>query len=47
MRKSPPNRDVQRERRDWIRESERWTHERHLEKGYRIKWGYVGIAYLV
>ncbi|WP_019903024.1 hypothetical protein [Methylobacterium sp. 77] len=46
MRKSP-NRDVQRERRDWIRESERWTHERHLEKGYRIKWGYVGIAYLV
>ncbi|WP_027170662.1 hypothetical protein [Methylobacterium sp. 10] len=47
MRKSAPNRDVQRERRDWIRESERWTHERHLEKGYRIKWGYVGIAYLV
>ncbi|CAA2143463.1 ATPase [Methylobacterium bullatum] len=47
MRKSPPNRDVQRERRDWIRESERWTHERHLEKGYRIKWGYVAIAYLV
>lgn len=47
MRKSPPSRDVQRERRDWIRESERWTHERHLEKGYRIKWGYVGIAYLV
>ncbi|GJE16548.1 ATPase [Methylobacterium marchantiae] len=47
MRKSAPNRDVQRERRDWIRESERWTHERHLEKGYRIKWGYVAIAYLV
>lgn len=47
MRKSPPSRDVQRERRDWIRESERWDHERHLEKGYRIKWGYVGVAYLV
>lgn len=47
MRKSPPNRDVQRERRDWIRESERWKFDRHLEKGYRIKWGYVAIAYLV
>jgi hypothetical protein len=47
MPRNPPSRDVQRERRDWIRESERWTQERHIEKGYRIKWGYVGIAYLV
>lgn len=47
MRKTPPSRDVQRERREWRRESDRWTHERHVEKGYRIKWGYVAIAYLV
>lgn len=47
MPKTPPSRDVQRERRDWRRESELWTHARHVEKGYRIKWGYVGIAYLV
>ncbi|KQO71757.1 ATPase [Methylobacterium sp. Leaf87] len=47
MRKTPPSRDVQRERREWRRESDRWIHERHVEKGYRIKWGYVGIAYLV
>ncbi|MDB5644763.1 ATPase [Methylobacterium sp.] len=47
MRKTPPSRDVQREARDWRRESDRWAHERHVERGYRIKWGYVGIAYLV
>ena len=47
MPKSPPNREVQRERRTWALESQRWKHERHVEKGYRIKWGYVGIAYLV
>lgn len=47
MRKQPPSRDVQRERRAWLTESERWTHERHVERGYRIKWGYVAIAYLV
>ncbi len=47
MRKTPPNRDVQREARDWRRETDRWVHERDVEKGYRIKWGYVGIAYLV
>lgn len=47
MRKMPPSREVQRERRAWAIESERWTHERHVEKGYRIKWGYVAIAYLV
>ena len=47
MRKMPPSRDVQRERRAWAIESDRWTHERHVEKGYRIKWGYVAIAYLV
>ncbi|MGU3537026.1 ATPase [Methylobacterium sp. A54F] len=43
----PPSREVQREARAWKLESERWTHERHVERGYRIKWGYVGIAYLV
>ncbi|MCJ2006977.1 ATPase [Methylobacterium sp. E-041] len=47
MRKMPPSREVQRERRAWAIESDRWTHERHVEKGYRIKWGYVAIAYLV
>ena len=47
MRKMPPSREVQRERRAWAVESDRWTHERHVEKGYRIKWGYVAIAYLV
>ncbi|WP_245930911.1 ATPase [Methylobacterium radiodurans] len=47
MSKSPPSRDVQRERRAWSLESQRWKHERDVEKGYRIKWGYVAIAYLV
>ncbi|WP_375464524.1 ATPase [uncultured Methylobacterium sp.] len=47
MRKMPPSREVQRERRAWVIESDRWAHERHVEKGYRIKWGYVAIAYLV
>ncbi|WP_336485241.1 ATPase [Methylobacterium nigriterrae] len=47
MRNTPPSREAQRERRAWILESDKWTHERHVEKGYRIKWGYVGIAYLV
>ena len=44
---APPSRDIQRERRDWRIESDRWRRERHIDKGYRIKWGYVGIAYLV
>ncbi|MBX9930243.1 MAG: ATPase [Methylobacterium sp.] len=47
MPRNPPSRDVQRERRAWIREKEHWRHERHVERGYRIKWGYVGIAYFV
>ncbi|WP_375455463.1 ATPase [uncultured Methylobacterium sp.] len=47
MRKMPPSREVQRERRAWAIESDRWTQERHVAKGYRIKWGYVAIAYLV
>ncbi len=47
MLQSPPSRDVQRERRAWSLESQRWKHERDVEKGYRIKWGYVAIAYLV
>lgn len=47
MPRTPPSRDVQRERRAWIRETDQWRHERHVGRGYRIKWGYVGIAYLV
>ncbi len=43
----PPSREVARERREWRLESDRWKHQRHVEKGYRIKWGYVAIAYLV
>jgi len=47
MTQQPRNRDVQRERREWALDQQRWTHARHVEKGYRIKWGYVAIAYLV
>lgn len=47
MLRNPPSRDAQREHRAWIRETDQWRHARHVEKGYRIKWGYVGIAYLV
>ena len=42
-----PNRDVQRERREWVLDQQRWKHQRDIERGYRIKWGYVAIAYLV
>ncbi|MCJ2014394.1 ATPase [Methylobacterium sp. J-076] len=44
---APPSREIARERREWRLESDRWRHQRHVEKGYRIKWGYVAIAYLV
>ena len=44
---APPSREIQRERREWRIESDRWRQERHVDKGYRIKWGYVGVAYLV
>lgn len=47
MWKLSPNRDVQRERREWSLDQHRWKHARDVERGYRIKWGYVGIAYLV
>ncbi len=47
MRKTPPSREVARERRSWIDESADWKHQREVSRGYRIKWGYVGIAYLV
>ncbi|GJE29229.1 ATPase [Methylobacterium organophilum] len=47
MRKVPPNRDVQREAREWALDQHRWKHQRDVERGYRIKWGYVAIAYLV
>lgn len=42
-----PNRDASRERREWALDQQRWTQARHVERGYRIKWGYVAIAYLV
>ncbi len=45
--KAPPSRDLARERREWKLESDRWQHQRHVDRGYRIKWGYVAIAYLV
>ncbi|MDQ0447976.1 hypothetical protein QO012_002481 [Methylobacterium aerolatum] len=45
--KAPPSREIAREKREWKIESDRWRHQRHVEKGYRIKWGYVAIAYLV
>ena len=41
------NRDAQRERREWALDVQRWKQARDIEKGYRIKWGYVAIAYLV
>ena len=44
---APPSREIARERRDWKLESDKWRHDRHVAKGYRIKWAYVGIAYLV
>lgn len=43
----PPNRDALRERREWALDMQRWKQARDVERGYRIKWGYVGIAYLV
>ncbi len=47
MWKLSPDRDVLRERREWSLDQQRWKHARDVERGYRIKWGYVGIAYLV
>lgn len=45
--KAPPSREIAREKREWRLESDRWKHQRHVERGYRIKWGYVAIAYVV
>jgi len=47
MPKTPPSREVQRERRAWAVESDDWRLDRAVRKGFRIKWGYVAIAYLV
>ena len=47
MLRQPANRDAQRERREWALDQSRWKHARDVERGYRIKWGYVAIAYLV
>ncbi|MGY2048794.1 ATPase [Methylobacterium sp. JK268] len=45
--RTPPDRIVARERRAWSDETAAWKQRRAVEKGYRIRWGYVGIAYLV
>ncbi len=47
MWKRAPNRDALRERREWALDQQQWKLARDIERGYRIKWGYVSIAYLV
>ncbi|MEH3146602.1 MAG: ATPase [Methylobacterium frigidaeris] len=47
MAKQPPDRVVARERRAWTDETDAWKQTRAVQKGYRIRWGYVSIAYLV
>jgi hypothetical protein len=45
--RTPPDRIVARERRAWSDETAAWKQGRAVEKGYRIRWGYVAIAYVV
>ncbi|WP_018262902.1 hypothetical protein [Methylobacterium sp. WSM2598] len=45
--RKPPDRIVARERRAWSDETAAWQQRRAVEKGYRIRWGYVAIAYVV
>jgi hypothetical protein len=47
MGRQPPDRVFTREKRAWADETDAWKQERAIRKGYRIRWGYVGIAYLV
>ncbi|UHC14701.1 ATPase [Methylobacterium currus] len=47
MGRQPPDRVVVREKRAWTDETDAWKQERAIRKGYRIRWGYVAIAYLV
>ncbi len=47
MGRQPPDRVVVREKRAWTDETDAWKQDRAIRKGYRIRWGYVAIAYLV
>ena len=47
MGRQPPVRVVVREKRAWTDETDAWKQDRAIRKGYRIRWGYVAIAYLV
>ncbi|KMO39246.1 ATPase [Methylobacterium variabile] len=47
MGRQPPDRVVVREQRAWTDETDAWKQDRAIRKGYRIRWGYVAIAYLV
>ncbi len=47
MGRQPPDRVIVRERRAWADETDAWKQDRAVRKGYRIRWGYVGIAYVV
>lgn len=47
MSRQPPDRVVVREKRAWTDETDAWKQDRAIRKGYRIRWGYVAIAYLV
>ncbi|GJE04569.1 ATPase [Methylobacterium isbiliense] len=47
MARKPPDRMIARERRAWSDETAAWRQGRAVEKGYRIRWGYVAIAYVV
>ncbi|TGD96131.1 ATPase [Methylobacterium nonmethylotrophicum] len=47
MGRQPPDRVVSREQRAWTDETDAWKQDRAIRKGYRIRWGYVAIAYVV
>ncbi|WP_407519820.1 ATPase [Methylobacterium oryzisoli] len=47
MARKPPDRMMAREQRAWSDETAAWRQGRAVEKGYRIRWGYVAIAYAV
>ncbi|AWN50229.1 ATPase [Methylobacterium terrae] len=47
MSRQPPDRVVVREQRAWTDETDAWKQDRAIRKGYRIRWGYVAIAYVV
>ncbi|GJD52378.1 hypothetical protein OPKNFCMD_5143 [Methylobacterium crusticola] len=47
MARQPPDRVIAREQRAWSDETDSWKQGRAIQKGYRIRWGYVAIAYVV